>query len=160
MTGPEIFSYKHFKLAAVAILVACVACGVTPHQAQTNDRAPSTSPAPAIPPLSANDVSLLFPAPTSAGDFAKLIAVGNLSTPNPQDPSKQDPVWPDAAFQQFLAIAGSPAAQVAGTQAQIGLPPEAQSKAAWFIAGIRIDVAHRAYPTIFARNSDNCRKSA
>jgi len=139
MTGPEMFSYKLFKLAAVAILVACVACGVRPHQAQTNGGPPSTGPAPAIPPLSANDVSLLFPAPTSAGDFAKLIAVGNLSTPNPQDPSKQDPVWPDAAFQQFLSIAASPAAQVAGTQAQIGLPAEAQSKAAWFIAGIRID---------------------
>src|SRR5271165_6554772 len=60
-------------------------------------------------PLSADDVSWLFPAPAQAGDFAKLIAVRDLTTANPQDSTKRDPVWPDAAFQQFLAIAASPA---------------------------------------------------
>jgi len=93
----------------------------------------------AIPPLSANDVSWLFPAPRRAEDFAKLIAVGDLSTQNAQDPTKRDPVWPPAVFQQFLAMAAGPAAQVAGTQNRIGLPAEAQSIGAWFIAGIRID---------------------
>jgi hypothetical protein len=96
-------------------------------------------PAQAIPPLSANDVSWLFPPPTRSEDFAKLIAVRELTTPNAQDPTKRDPVWPDAVFQQFVAIAASPAAQVAGTQSHIGLPAEAQSIDAWFIAGIRID---------------------
>jgi hypothetical protein len=81
----------------------------------------------------------LFPPPTRAEDFAKLIAVRELTTPNVQDPTKRDPVWPDAVFQQFVAIAASPAAQVAGTQSHIGLPAEAQSMDAWFIAGIRID---------------------
>jgi hypothetical protein len=93
----------------------------------------------AIGPLSADDVSILFPAPTRADDFANLIAVRDLTTPNPQDPTKRDPVWPDAVFQQFLGIAASPEAQVAGTQIRIGLPPEAQSVANWYVAGIRID---------------------
>jgi hypothetical protein len=92
-----------------------------------------------VPPLSADDVSILFPAPTRAGDFANLIAVRDLTTPNPQDPTKRDPVWPDAVFQQFLGIAASQKAQVAGTQVRIGLPPEAQSIGNWYVAGIRID---------------------
>lgn len=69
-------------------------------------------------------VSLLFPAPTRAGDLANLIAVSDLAVPNLQDPTKRDPVWPDDVFQQFLAIAASPAAQVAGTPTRIGLPTE------------------------------------
>jgi hypothetical protein len=84
-------------------------------------------------------VSLLFPAPTRPEDFAKLIAVRDLTTQDPRDPAKRDPVWPDAAFQQFVAIAASTAAQVASTQSRIGLPREAQSIDTWFIAGIRID---------------------
>ncbi|WP_216843135.1 hypothetical protein [Granulicella sp. S190] len=93
----------------------------------------------AIQPLSADDVSLLFPPPTKAEDFAKLIAVRDLTVPNPQDPTKRDPVWPDSAFQQFLAIAAGPAAQVDGTQKSIGLPAEAKTIDGWFVSGIRID---------------------
>jgi hypothetical protein len=95
--------------------------------------------APAIQPLSANDVSWLFPAPTKAEDFANLISMADLTAPNPQDPSKRDRVWSDATFAQFLGIAASPAALVEGTQNHIGLPAEAQSIEAWHIAGIRID---------------------
>jgi hypothetical protein len=90
-------------------------------------------------PLSANDVSWLFPAPTRVEDFSKLIAVRDLTVQNVQDPTKRDLVWPYAVFQQFLAIAASPAGQVAGSQTHIGLPAEAQSIDAWFISGIRID---------------------
>jgi len=93
--------------------------------------------APAVPPLSANDVSWLFPAPTRAADFDNLISMRDLTTPNPQDSTKSDRVWSDSAFQQFLAIAVSPEAQV-GTK-QIGLPAEAHTIDSWFIAGIRID---------------------
>src|SRR5439155_10181262 len=93
----------------------------------------------AVAPLSANDVSWLFPAPTRAEDFSKLIAVRDLTVQNAQDPTKRDLVWPYAVFQQFLAIAASPAAQVEGSKSHIGLPAEAQSIDAWFIAGIRID---------------------
>jgi len=134
-------SFGGLRVVWVGILVLCVACGDSSRRGPSASGAGETGQGQTLPiaPLSADDVSVLFPAPTRAEDFAKLIAVGDLTTPNSKDPSIQDPVWPDAAFQQFLAIAGSPAAQVAGTQAQIGLPPEAQSKAAWFIAGIRID---------------------
>ncbi len=88
--------------------------------------------APAIPPLSSDDVSWLFPAPTRAVAFDNLISMGDLATQNSQDPSKRDPIWPDAAFRQFLSIAAGPAGG-------IGLSAEAQSMAAWFIAGIRMD---------------------
>jgi len=90
-------------------------------------------------PLSANDISWLFPAPVKAADFSRLIAVRDLTTPDPQDPAKRDPVWSDAAFQQFLAIIASPAGQVAGAGAALGLPPEAQSVDAWYVSGVRID---------------------
>ena len=90
-------------------------------------------------PLSPNDVSWLFPPPKQVADLAKLIAVADIAATNPQDPNRHDPVWPDAVFQQFVGIAASPAGGVAGTSDRIGLPSEAQSKAAWFVAGIRID---------------------
>ena len=76
--------------------------------------------------------------PTRATDFANLIAVRDIVTPNPQDPSKHDPVWSDSAFQQYMAIVNGPQAQ-AGANAQISLPAEARNPEAWFVAGIRID---------------------
>jgi hypothetical protein len=117
-------TFGYVKLGLIGILVVMYGAFAQP---------------PVIPPLSANDVSWLFPPPTRAEDFNKLISMGDLTAPNAQDPTKRDPVWSDTAFQQFLAIAASPAAQVAGTQSRIGLAAEAQSRAAWFIAGIRID---------------------
>jgi len=93
-------------------------------------------PSPILP-LSANDVSWLFPMPTRAADFDNLISMRDLTTQNPHDPTKRDPAWPASAFQRFLDIATSPMAQVGGNQ--ISLPAEAQSMGAWFIAGIRID---------------------
>jgi hypothetical protein len=118
-----ISSFRYLRLGLIGILVGAGAAAL----AQT----------PAVPPFSANDVSWLFPAPALAKDFDKLISMRDLTTPNQQDPAKRDPVWPDAAFKQFLAIAASPAAQAGGKQ--IGLPAEAQTVDAWFIAGIRID---------------------
>src|SRR5271168_1056471 len=134
-------SFSNLKLASLGILLAILTAACQ----KPSDEKPVTNPASAVAqiqsnaPLSANDVSWLFPTPTKAADFANLIAVADLSTPNPQDPSKRDPIWPDAVFQQFLAIANGPQAQVSGTKAQISLPAEARSVGAWFIAGIRID---------------------
>ena len=102
-------------------------------------------------PLSANDVSWLFPPPTRAEDFAKLIAVGDIAAPNSQDPTKRDPVWSDAAFQQFIGIAASPAGAVAGTTNRIGLPSEIQTKSAWFVAGIRIDAGAPGLSNVIAQ---------
>lgn len=107
--------------------------------ADAAQQGPSQAQSQTIPPFSANDVSWLFPAPTRAEHFAKLIAVRDLTTADPQDPTKRSLVWPYAVFQRFLDIANSPAAKVAGTQSQISLPAEVQTLDAWFIAGIRID---------------------
>ena len=89
--------------------------------------------------LSPNDVSWLFPPPLVAADFAKAISMGDLSVSVPGDAARRERAWPDAAFDQLLAIAGSPAAAVSGTPARIGLPTEARSISAWHIAGVRID---------------------
>jgi len=117
-----------------------VACNKKPVNNKSNSGTPSVvAPIQPISPLSANDVSWLFPAPTRAADFANLIAVRDVTIPNLQDPTKRDPIWPDSVFQQFLTIVNGPQAKVAGTNAQISLPTEARSIDAWFIAGIRID---------------------
>src|SRR5271155_3544286 len=127
-----IFSLRYARLGLIG---AVIVCGVGAWACKSK-----VPPAPAVQPLSANDVSWLFPAPTQAADFANLIAVRDITTPDPQDPTKRDPVWSDAAFQQFLAIADGPAAQAGpGATGQIALPKEAQTPDAWFIAGIRID---------------------
>jgi hypothetical protein len=144
MHSSKIFSAKCFCIAVAAIAIIIAACNKSESPANARSfasprdatSAQTTSP---NAPLSANDVSILFPAPTTAADFANLIAVKDLTAPNPQDPTKRSPVWPDDAFQQFIANAASPAAQIAGSSDRIGLPIEAQVIDAWFIAGIRID---------------------
>ena len=141
MDRSGIFPLRCFELGLIGILAVCGGCGGSSRHGQAGAGTSGAAPAQtqAIAPLSADDVSLLFPVPTRAGDLANLIAVSDLTTPNGQDPTKRDPVWPDAVFQQFIAIAASPAAQVAGTPTRIGLPTEALSKSNWFIAGIRVD---------------------
>ena len=141
MHSPQLFASRYLRLGLVGILAVCGACTGSSSPGQTNGGTGSNVPTStlAISPLSPDDVSWLFPAPTRAEDFSKLIAVADLTTQNTEDSSKRDPVWPDAAFKRFLEIAASAAGQVAGTQSKIGLPSEAQSIGTWFIAGIRID---------------------
>jgi hypothetical protein len=124
------FSLCYSRLSMIGALIFCSigAWGCKSKQ----------QPPPPVQPLSANDVSWLFPAPTQAADLANLIAVRDITAPNPQDPTKRDPVWPDAVFQRFLALAESPLVQVAGAPS-IGLPAQAHSIDAWFVAGIRFD---------------------
>jgi len=128
------FSLRCLRLGLIGTLIVC---GVGGWACKSKPQ-PAPTPAQGVQSLSANDVSWLFPAPTQAADLANLIAVRDITTQNPQDPTKHDPVWPDAVFQRFVAIVDSPAVQVAG-QPSIGLPAEAQSIDAWFVAGIRID---------------------
>jgi hypothetical protein len=150
MHASEIFSFRYLRLGLTGILMACIACGGCSHHGQTNGGVGNGVPSQtqAIQPLSADDVSWLFPAPTRAEDLANLIAVRDVTTPNPQDPTKRDPVWPDAVIQRFLEIADSSAAQVDGTPIRIGLPPEARSVGAWFIAGIRIDAGAPGFSSV------------
>jgi hypothetical protein len=131
---------RYPKLAILGVLLISAACHKKVSSNNNSSRTPTAvAPIQSIAPLSANDVSWLFPAPTRAADFDNLIAVRDVTTPNPQDPSKRDPIWPDSVFQQFLTIVNGAQAKVAGTNAQISLPTEARSIDAWFIAGIRID---------------------
>ncbi len=133
-----LFDYARSLLIGILVASAvCVAgCG---HQHTEAAQVVAPGQTQAIAPLSADDVSLLFPVPTRAGDFANLIAVQDLTAPDPQDPTKRDPVWSDGVFQQFITVANSSSSQVAGTQIGIGLPPEAKLISNWFVAGIRID---------------------
>jgi len=80
-------------------------------------------------PLSANDVSWLFPKPTSLDD---LISMADLK-------ARGKPVWSNAAFRQILSIASGPAGRVAGTNRGIELPPNVRAKRAWYIASVRFD---------------------
>src|ERR1700681_1489074 len=116
------FSLRYLRLGLIGILIAGGARGGSFRHGHTDGEAGSTVPAQmqAVPPLSANDVSWLFPVPTRAEDFGELIAVRDLTAKNAQDETKRDLVWPYAVFQQFLVIADGPAAQVAGTQTKIG----------------------------------------
>jgi hypothetical protein len=139
MNGSSDLLSRYSRLGLAAILVACGACGCASRNGASNGGGGNAAPVQTIPPLSADDVSILFPAPTRAGDLANLIAVRDLTTPDPRDAAKRDPVWPETVFQQFLGIAASPAAQVAGTTIRIGLPAPAQSIGNWYVAGIRVD---------------------
>ena len=75
MVRSGLFFSWPLRLGALVGLVTCVCCGGSSGQGPANNASPQ-----AVPPLSADDVSLLFPGPTRAEDFAKLIAVSDLST--------------------------------------------------------------------------------
>ena len=83
-------------------------------------------------PLSANDISWLFPAPASEADLAALISMGELA-------ASDGPVWTEDVFHHFLAIAGGPAGSVEGTMHRIQLPGAVWTKNAWYITGVRVD---------------------
>jgi hypothetical protein len=85
-------------------------------------------------PLAANDVSILFPAPRNAKDLTRLIAMSTLN-----GPAGSGRVWSEADFGRWVAIAGDPKVQIAGTKFPLQLPDEVKQIDAWFIAGIRID---------------------
>jgi len=140
MNTSVVHSSRYLKLAILGVLLISAACNKKSSSDNSSSGTPTAAPSiQPIAPLSANDVSWLFPAPSHAEDFANLIAVRDVTTPNPQDPTKRDPIWPDSVFQQFLTIANGAQVKVAGTNAQISLPAETRSIDAWFIAGIRID---------------------
>jgi mono/diheme cytochrome c family protein len=138
MNCSGVFPLRCALLGLAGVLALCGTCGFSSDHGSWNAGPTSAKPQ-AISPLSADDVSILFPPPTQAADFANLIAVNDLTTPDPADSTKRDPVWSDAVFQQFVGLAASQFAQVTEANARIELPAEARMKANWFVAGIRID---------------------
>jgi mono/diheme cytochrome c family protein len=85
---------------------------------------------PAAGSFSDDDVSWLFPAPHTVSDLSNLIAI--------KDVGGQNPAWSPLAFQSFVSIAEGKS-QVPELNSQIGLPVDAHTTAAWFVAAIRID---------------------
>jgi hypothetical protein len=89
-------------------------------------------------PLSANDVSILFPPPQTAADMANLIALSDLAGPT----GSPQRLWSDEDFAHFLANAENPIRPDRTPDSgvnKIGLPDGAKNIGAWFVAGIRID---------------------
>jgi len=81
MDSSGVFSFRYVRLGLIGILVAGGAwTGSSPYGQADSGARNVVLQTPAIPPLSADDVSLLFPAPTREEDFAKLIAVRDLTT--------------------------------------------------------------------------------
>jgi hypothetical protein len=120
-----------FITASASLCLATGVCGDPAGSARAGAEPASAAgaQATAVQPLSPNDVSWLFPAPTRLDD---LISMDDLK-------AHGNSVWSDAAFGQFLAIATGPAGRVAGTDQRIHLPDEVKSKHAWYIAAVRFD---------------------
>ncbi|MGY8666204.1 hypothetical protein Q3C01_28175 [Bradyrhizobium sp. UFLA05-109] len=88
-------------------------------------------------PLSANDVSTLFPPPKSQADLANLIAVADLAGPT----GSPQRLFSDEDFARFIANAENPerpGAPDSGVR-HIQLPDAVKKVDAWFVAGMRID---------------------
>jgi hypothetical protein len=74
-------------------VIAALLCGTVVSASAQSSAQPAAQQAPSVKPeqpLSADDVSWLFPAPTKASDLANLIAIGDLTAPDPQDASKRE----------------------------------------------------------------------
>ncbi|MGY3131193.1 hypothetical protein ACVWZM_001875 [Bradyrhizobium sp. USDA 4501] len=88
-------------------------------------------------PLSANDVSILFPPPKTPADLAGLIAVSDLAGPT----GAPRRLLSDEDFARFIGNAEHPEREgVPDSGARrIQLPDSVKRIDAWFVAGIRID---------------------
>ncbi|UQR61628.1 hypothetical protein LRP30_33120 [Bradyrhizobium sp. C-145] len=88
-------------------------------------------------PLSANDVSILFPPPKAPADLVNLIALSDLAGPT----GAPQRLLSDEDFARFIANAENPERDgVPDSGARrIQLPDVVKKVDAWFVAGIRID---------------------
>src|SRR4051812_41682696 len=100
--------------ASLALLTSVAGPGLA--AAQPGAAQPGAAPTGAPQPLSANDVSILFPAPTSAADLANLIALKDLNAAAMPTGGR---LWSEADFARFLAIAESPAGHVGSSQIRL-----------------------------------------
>jgi hypothetical protein len=132
---------KGGNLSNLGVLLAALFLVLYPVStvAQTGTSKPA-SPVVSIRPLSANDVSILFPVPRSKDDLAGLIPLSDLMARGSDGARLR--IWSDADFSSFISISNTvPGNVVAGTQRSISLTADARQASAWFIAGIRIDHA-------------------
>jgi hypothetical protein len=111
------------------LTLAAVAPIFSAHAASTLHKAP----------LSADDVSILFPAPRSKSDFNRLIAIGDLTGTDPANPALRAPVWSDSAFRNFIGNALSEAGKIPNAHERMQVPPEAKEIKNWRIVSLRID---------------------
>jgi hypothetical protein len=123
------------SLTAAALLVVSDPIGFLERTGlQTISAALGQTPqeTPQVEPLSANDISWLFPAPANKADLAKLISMGDLT-------ASDGPVWAEDVFHEFLTIASGSAGSVEGTTHRIGLPADVWTRNVWHISSVRID---------------------
>ncbi len=132
----SLIRFFHCERTLFALGAALLICPLSAPLATGAEKQATAKPAQAAP-LSADDVSWLFPAPRTAKDLENTIAIADLTAPDPKDASKRASIWPAAAFEQFIANANGPATQIGSHR--IKLPPEAQDIKAWRVAGLRID---------------------
>jgi len=153
---------RYLNLALLGIAAICCGCGNSSRQGHADSAAASAIPTQtaANAPLSANDVSWLFSVPTRAQDFANLIAVRDITTPNPQDPTKRDPVWNDATFQQFLSIVNGPRHKSPAHRRESAYRRKRGSWTHGSSQESALMPVHPVSPATFTCNSVNCRKSA
>ncbi|MES2659484.1 MAG: hypothetical protein V4689_12770 [Verrucomicrobiota bacterium] len=108
---------KNLSFSFISILLTAVCLGI-PIQADPEH-------------FDVNDVSWLFPSPSSGEELGTLISVDSLKK------ADGELLWPIPAFERALAIAESDDAAVPGFR--IKLPDGADKMANWKIAGVRFD---------------------
>jgi hypothetical protein len=87
-------------------------------------------------PLTASDVSILFPLPKD-GDMSGFISIADLTG------SDGKRLFSDEAFNRFISAAESDDSKIvdqAGNATQIAFPSETKDIKTWFVAGIRLDL--------------------
>ncbi|WP_245163302.1 hypothetical protein [Bradyrhizobium vignae] len=115
-----------FTSLSVAGLIVAAASGARTARAETPSK-----------PLSANDVSILFPPPKAPADLVNLIAVSDLAGPS----GAPQRLFSDQDLARFIANAENPERDgVPDSGARrIQLPDAVKKIDAWFVSGIRID---------------------
>jgi hypothetical protein len=102
-----------------------------PDKSENTTTTPPLSPTPTAKRLDVNDVSILFPLPTSPGDVDRLITIKDIKS------ISNAAVFPEADFRQIIALAESPASKI--EDKRIGLEESIRSFSSWKVAGIRFD---------------------
>jgi hypothetical protein len=98
---------------------------------QTQPESPTSADSTWTGRLDVNDVSWLFPSPTTVADANDLISIADLKS------SDQQPLLPAADFQRMIDVAQSGASKIGDRQ--IKLNPAIVDISTWKIAAIRID---------------------